>query len=117
MALKAAPLPQDGTIRVPVPACPSHNRSSMFRGTVWWEARGYKVKLAEGIYERDAYVAGPAEQRARDINAMFADDEVDVVQTMTGGYGSAQTIPHLDFDVIRANPKPFIGYSDITALH
>jgi muramoyltetrapeptide carboxypeptidase len=117
MALKAAPLPEGGTIGVPAPASPYHNRSSIFRGKEWWESQGYKVKLAEGIYERDAYIAGPAEKRARDINAMFADDEVDVVQTMTGGYGSAQTIPHLDFDVIRANPKPFIGYSDITALH
>ena len=36
---------------------------------------------------------------------------------MQGGYGSAQAIPFLDFDVIAANPKPFIGYSDITALH
>ncbi|MDQ4096184.1 MAG: LD-carboxypeptidase [Actinomycetota bacterium] len=117
MALKAAPLPKGGTIGVPAPASPYHNRSSILRGVEWWESRGYKVKLADGIYERDAYVAGSAEQRARDINALFADDAVDVVQTMTGGYGSAQTIPHLDFDVIRNNPKPLVGYSDITALH
>jgi muramoyltetrapeptide carboxypeptidase len=39
------------------------------------------------------------------------------VQALQGGFGSAQTIPHLDFDVIAANPKPFVGYSDITALH
>lgn len=117
MALKAPPLPKGGTIGVPAPASPYHNRSSILRGVEWWEERGYKVKLAEGIYERDAYIAGPAEKRARDINVMFADDEVDVVQTATGGYGSAQTIPHLDFDLIKANPKPFVGYSDITALH
>ena len=42
---------------------------------------------------------------------------MDVVQALQGGYGSAQTIPHLDFEVIAANPKPFVGYSDITALH
>jgi muramoyltetrapeptide carboxypeptidase len=48
---------------------------------------------------------------------MFADDEVDVVQALQGGYGSAQTIPYIDFDVVAANPKPFVGYSDITALH
>ena len=39
------------------------------------------------------------------------------MQCLQGGFGSAQTIPYLDFDVIRANPKPFVGYSDITALH
>jgi muramoyltetrapeptide carboxypeptidase len=57
------------------------------------------------------------ESRAADLEYLFADPEVDVVHCLMGGYGSAQTIPFLDFDVIEANPKPFIGYSDITALH
>jgi muramoyltetrapeptide carboxypeptidase len=39
------------------------------------------------------------------------------VQSLQGGYGSAQLIPHVDFDVVAANPKPFVGYSDITAVH
>jgi muramoyltetrapeptide carboxypeptidase len=62
-------------------------------------------------------VAGDERARAADLMALFADPEVDVVQTLKGGYGSAQTIPHLDFEAIAANPKPFVGYSDITALH
>jgi muramoyltetrapeptide carboxypeptidase len=117
MALKGRPLPKDGTIGVPAPASPYHNRSEVLRGIQWWEEHGYKVKLADGIYERDAYVAGDPKQRAHDLMQMFADDEVDVVHPLTGGYGSAQTIPYIDFDVIASNPKPFIGYSDITALH
>jgi muramoyltetrapeptide carboxypeptidase len=75
------------------------------------------VKLADGIDGRDDYVAGSPESRAADLEALFADPEVDVVHCLMGGYGSAQTIPFLDFEVIEANPKPFIGYSDITALH
>jgi muramoyltetrapeptide carboxypeptidase len=75
------------------------------------------VKLAAGIDGRDDYVAGSPESRAADLEALFADPEVDVVHCLMGGYGSAQTIPFLDFEVIEANPKPFIGYSDITALH
>jgi muramoyltetrapeptide carboxypeptidase len=75
------------------------------------------VKLAAGIDGRDDYVAGSPESRAADLEALFADPEVDVVHCLMGGYGSAQTIPFLEFDVIEANPKPFIGYSDITALH
>src|SRR5262249_54079185 len=47
----------------------------------------------------------------------FDDSEVDAVQCLQGGYGSAQTIPYLDFDAIARNPKPFVGFSDITALH
>ena len=62
-------------------------------------------------------MAGSPEGRAQDLMDMFTDDEVDVVHCFQGGYGSAQTIEHLDFDAIRANPKAFIGYSDITALH
>jgi muramoyltetrapeptide carboxypeptidase len=117
MALKGRALRPGGTIGVPAPATPYHNRSEVLRGVEWWVKRGYKVKLGDGIYERDAYVAGDPKQRANDITAMFADPEVDVVQCLQGGYGSAQTIPHLDFDVIAQNPKPFVGYSDITALH
>jgi muramoyltetrapeptide carboxypeptidase len=75
------------------------------------------VKLAPGIFERDAYLAGDEKGRAADLMSLFTDDEVDVIQCFQGGYGSAQTIPFLDFDVIRDNPKPFVGYSDITALH
>jgi muramoyltetrapeptide carboxypeptidase len=75
------------------------------------------VKLAEHVYARDDYVAGSAEERAADLNALFADPEVDVVQALQGGYGSAQTIPHLDFETIAANPRPLVGFSDITALH
>jgi muramoyltetrapeptide carboxypeptidase len=117
MALKARALKPGGTIGVPAPASPYHNRSEVLRGVEWWERSGYKVKLAGGIYARHAYVAGDAKARANDLEELFADPEVDVVQCFQGGYGSAQLIPHLDFDVIRDNPKPFVGYSDITALH
>jgi len=111
------PLLPGGAIGVPAPASPFENRSEILRGVEWWEAHGYRVKLAEGVFARDAYVAGDPRGRARDLMAMFADPEVDVVQCLGGGYGSAQTIPYLDFDVIAENPKPFVGYSDITALH
>jgi muramoyltetrapeptide carboxypeptidase len=92
-------------------------RSEVLRGGEWWESKGYRVKLAAGTYERDDYVAGDPRRRGEDLTELFADPEVDVVQTLQGGYGSAQAIPHSDFDVVKQNPKPFIGFSDITALH
>jgi muramoyltetrapeptide carboxypeptidase len=115
--VKARALPQGGTIGVPAPASPYDERSEVDRGVRWWESKGYRVKLAEGIWDRDDYVAGDPKVRARDLEAMFADPEVDVVQVLEGGYGSSQVVPLVDFDVIAANPKPFVGYSDITALH
>jgi muramoyltetrapeptide carboxypeptidase len=111
------PLPDGGTIGVAAPASGFENRSDVLRGVEWWEERGYRVKLGEHVFERDDYVAGDERDRAADLLAMFADPEVDVVQSLQGGYGSAQTIPYLDFDAIAAGPKPFVGYSDITALH
>ena len=111
------PLPPGGTIGVAAPASPYDARSDVLRGVEWWESQGFRVKLGEHVYERDDYVAGSPEDRAADLNALFADPEVDVVQALQGGYGSAQTIPYLDFDAIGANPKPLVGFSDITALH
>ena len=67
--------------------------------------------------EQDGWHAGSPEVRARDLQAAFADPEIDAIQTMRGGYGSAQVIPLLDFDAIAQTPKAFIGLSDITALH
>ncbi len=111
------PLPPGGTIGVAAPASPYDSRSEVLRGVDWWESQGYRVVLAEHVYARDDYVAGDPEDRAADLNALFADPEVDVVQALQGGYGSAQAIPYLDFDAIAANPKPLVGFSDITALH
>ncbi|HEX3255636.1 MAG TPA: LD-carboxypeptidase [Gaiellaceae bacterium] len=102
---------------VAAPASPWENRSDLLRGVEWWESQGYRVKLAPGIDERDDYVAGSPEGRAADLASLFDDPEVDVVHCMQGGYGSAQAIPFLDFEVIAENPKPFLGFSDITALH
>lgn len=111
------PLPDGGCIGVAAPASPYDNRSETLRGVEWWESQGYRVKLADGVWDRRDYVAGDAKARARDLTALFADPEVDVVQCLQGGFGSAQTLPYLDYDVIAANAKALCGYSDITALH
>jgi muramoyltetrapeptide carboxypeptidase len=115
--LLAPPLPPGGTIGVPAPAGPHDQRSDVDRGVRWWQEHGYRVKLGEGIWDRDDYVAGDPKTRARDLMALFEDPEVDVVQVFSGGYGSSQVVPLVDMDVIGANPKPFVGFSDITALH
>jgi muramoyltetrapeptide carboxypeptidase len=114
---RGRPLPKGGTIGVAAPASPYENRSEILRGVDWWEGRGYRVKLGAHVFDRDDYLAGDPRARAADLQQLFADPEVDVVQSLQGGYGSAETIPYLDFDEIAKTPKPFLGYSDITALH
>src|SRR5213596_813891 len=115
--IKPPPLPGGGTIGVAAASSPFENRSEIDRGVRWYEERGYRVKLAPGVHARDDYVAGDAQARANDVTALFADDEVDVVQALRGGYGASQVVPLLDYDVIADNPKPFVGFSDITAPH
>jgi muramoyltetrapeptide carboxypeptidase len=115
--LLARALPPGGTIGIVSPASPYNTYSDVLRGIAWWEERGYHVRLAPAALARTDWTAGSAETRARDLMAMFEDSEVDVIQCLRGGTGSAQILPLLDFERIAAHPKPFIGLSDITALH
>jgi muramoyltetrapeptide carboxypeptidase len=80
------------------------------------EAVGLTVRLGEHLLERHGYLGGDDKARAADINALFADKEVAAIHPIRGGWGSSRVLPHLDFDVIRRNPKVLLGYSDITAL-
>lgn len=116
-SLLGKPLPDGGTIGVAAPSSPYFNRSEVLRGVEWWESHGYRVKLSQSVWARDDYVAGSPEVRADDLTSLFADDQVDVVQCLQGGFGAVEVVPLVDYDVIAANPKAFCGYSDITALH
>jgi muramoyltetrapeptide carboxypeptidase len=79
---------------------------------------GYRTKLMPHALARGPiYYAGPAEQRAADLMAAFADAEVDGIVCTRGGWGSAELLPLLDAAVVRSHPKVFAGYSDHTSLH
>ncbi|HUU32864.1 MAG TPA: LD-carboxypeptidase [Vicinamibacterales bacterium] len=82
-----------------------------------FEAMGLQVKVGAHVLDRHGYFAGTDENRAADVNAMFADRSVRGVVCIRGGWGCARILPRLNYDVIRANPKVLLGYSDITALH
>ena len=112
-----APLPEGGTIGVCAPSGPYFNASDVYRPKEWWESKGYTVRLLDGVWSKDDYEAGPAEKRAEDLHTLFADPEVDVIQVLWGGTGAIRILPHLDFDLIAANPKALMGFSDITNLH
>ncbi|WP_114324974.1 S66 peptidase family protein [Candidatus Colwellia aromaticivorans] len=77
---------------------------------------GFKVKHSKNLFKRYGYLAGQDKERAEDVNAMFADKTVDGIFCIRGGYGTPRMLPYVDYDLIKKNPKAFIGYSDITAL-
>lgn len=81
------------------------------------ESLGFKVKPGAHLFDRDGYLAGSDAARAADLNAMFADDGVDAIWCVRGGYGASRILPALDYALMQRKPKALIGYSDITALH
>lgn len=78
---------------------------------------GYKVKIGKSCGARYGYLSGEDALRAQDLNDMFADEQVDAVVCIRGGYGTMRILDRLDYDLARKHPKLLMGYSDITALH
>ncbi|MCX7172911.1 MAG: LD-carboxypeptidase [Proteobacteria bacterium] len=76
-----------------------------------------KVKLGKNIRALRGNFAGTAQQRLEDFHAMFADPEIKGIWAAHGGSGAIGLLASLDYELIRRNPKVFVGYSDITALH
>ena len=77
---------------------------------------GYNPVYDESILEQDIYFAGSAERRLRELHAMFRRDDVRAIVCARGGYGANYLVDNIDLDLIRGNPKIFVGYSDITSL-
>lgn len=82
------------------------------------EKFGYNVKLGETCYlSYKGYLAGEDDVRVRDLEKMFIDKEVDAILCLRGGYGTPRILDKINYNIVKSNPKIFIGYSDITALH
>lgn len=77
---------------------------------------GMKVKLSKNALKIDNYVSANPKQRAGDINKAFADSSINAIMASIGGNHSNQILDYLDYETIKKNPKPVIGYSDITVL-
>ena len=78
---------------------------------------GLKPKLGKNVGKRNGYLGGTVEERLDDLHAMFGDPGVNAIFAIRGGFGSEHLLDRIDYDLIRRNPKIFLGYSDITALH
>lgn len=109
------PLPKGGTIGIVSPskwALPE--RLDVFVEAL--KKRGHKVVLHEQNMMRMGQLAGPDEARVAAIHDMFDDETIDAVFCARGGAGAVLLLDRLDYDLIARNPKPFVGFSDITAL-
>jgi muramoyltetrapeptide carboxypeptidase len=82
------------------------------------EQRGLSVTLASNIDHRHrGYLAGGDDERLEQLNHYLRSDDVDAFFFARGGYGAMRILEAVDYAAITANPRPIIGFSDITALH
>ncbi len=98
----------------PGSAIPQHRIEDAIKTT---KSLGLVPVLGKHIGKELGYLAGSDEERLEDLHHMFEDDKIQGIWCIRGGYGCTRLLPHIRYDLIRANPKVFIGYSDITALH
>ncbi len=113
--LKPPRLRSGDLIGVVAPASPmKHDR--LDNGIRYLENLGYRVKLGKHVYHETGYLAGRDAARADDINKMFRDPKVKAIFCVRGGYGTPRLLSLLDYRAIKAHPKIFVGYSDITAI-
>lgn len=114
--LRGSALQAGDTIGIVAPSS-GFDEAGLTRGIARLESLGYKVKQGSAIHERTPqYFAGTPEQRAADLHAMFRDPDVRAILCARGGYGSQALLPLLDLDLIRKNPKPILGCSDLTTI-
>lgn len=109
-------LKKGDTVRMVAPASAVLDRHHVLIAKESFEALGFNVELGEHVFGRHGYLSGTDQQRAEDVNKAFADDSVDAVIAVRGGWGCNRILPLLDYDMIRANNKVLLGYSDITSL-
>ncbi len=115
--IKPKALKKGDTIGVVSPASKPGNEENYFKGIKYLEQLGYSVKSGKYNLSIHGYLAGDDDARLEDLNKMFADPEVKAIICSRGGYGAPRILHRLNYDLIRKNPKIFVGYSDITALN
>lgn len=86
------------------------------RGIATLERLGFRVRIGEHAFANHGWVSAPATERVADLHAMFADPDVRMILATIGGDHSCHLLPHLDWALIRANPKIVMGFSDISVL-
>lgn len=118
MSLRKLRALRPGAIIAVVSPASAAKAERVHAGVARLQELGYRPLVMPHALDRGPlYYAGAASDRAADLMAAFADPKIEAVVCVRGGWGSAELLPLLDADLVRANPKIFAGYSDHTSLH
>jgi muramoyltetrapeptide carboxypeptidase len=113
-AIKPPRLRPGDKVAVPAPAGPVLPEAAA-RGLELLGAR-YDIVLDPAIYERTGFLAGADERRAEELNRYLRDPDIRAIIPARGGYGVMRILELLDSDAIKRDPKPIVGFSDLTAF-
>ena len=114
--LRPAALVKGDTIGIVAPSS-SPRAGWLTRGVKALERAGFNVMLDSEILAFRRFLRKEDERRAENFMGIWLDHRVKAIISGTGGYGAVRMLPHLEPEVFRLNPKSFVGYSDVTALH
>lgn len=114
--IRPAALKPGDLIGIVAPASAPSTQEKIDKGAEYLERLGYRVKLGKNVRAVRGYLAGSDEERAADINEMFADKKVKAIIAVRGGYGTPRILHLLNYSIIKRCPKILVGYSDLTAL-
>ena len=103
------------TIGVPAPSA-RFDDQRLEKGILCLRDLGFDVHVPQGIYKKKRYLAGDDLSRAMVVNELFADPHIKGIISARGGFGAMRMLDLLDWELIRNNPKLFMGFSDATAL-
>jgi len=117
VSIKPPRLNPGDTIAIVAPASAPPDPKAVDRSAAILEELGFRPRLAPNVRKRRGFLAGSDRDRASDLMKMVNDRKVRAILCVRGGYGTARILPLLDYKAIRAHPKIFIGFSDITSLH
>jgi len=113
--VKPPMLRKGDTIGIVTPAS-NVKRADLDAGCEALRRAGYRPLYNDSILDRDLYFAGSVDRRVRELEEMFERDDIRAIVCARGGYGANYLLERLDLDTVKANPKIFVGYSDLTCL-
>lgn len=91
-------------------------RERLANGVQYLQSQGLTVRSGDNINKTFGYFAGTEAERLDDLHDLYSDPKVELILCTRGGWGGLRLVDKLAYQLIQENPKPLIGYSDITTL-
>jgi muramoyltetrapeptide carboxypeptidase len=111
------PLKKNARVALVSPAGPIAGEEDLERARDNTRSLGWEPVTGKHAGEKHGYLAGEDAYRSEDLNDAIRDPQIDGIWCVRGGYGAMRVLDDIDYPAIKKNPKPLIGYSDITAIH